>query len=70
MKKPKDKAAELVDKMFANSLYTEYTDCIECAKIAVDDIINALGTKCSECQSEQDIISEYWQQVRLELEKL
>ena len=64
---PKDKAKELVEKMFNVDLDCEneamcmlYPHAIRCALIAVDEIIRVL-------QDEQDW---YWPEVKQEIEKL
>ncbi len=68
---PKDKAKELVEKMFNVDLDCEneamcmlYPHAIRCALIAVDEIINECGDRClfSKC--------DYWQDVKTEIEKL
>jgi hypothetical protein len=63
---PKEKAEELVNKMFD---YTEatYQAAKQCALIAVDEIINTI-----EFSSQVDELSKtnYWQEVKQEIEKL
>ena len=60
---PKEKAIELVDKYIqtnGNSFFAK-----QCALIAVDEIINNDGfTKFD------DYLTEYWQEVKQEIEKL
>jgi hypothetical protein len=64
---PKEKAHELVDKMYnvdfhddAREISMRYPHAIKCAIIAVDEILN-------ECI---DVKERYWQDVKLQLEKL
>jgi hypothetical protein len=59
---PKEKALELVEDMF-NCPETGYNEHkIECALVAVDEIIKELE-RCF-------IHNEYWQEVKQEIEKL
>ena len=63
---PKEKAKELVDKYFyLFSVELENTiadyEAKECALIAVDEILDAVGTNYS---------INYWQEVKQEIEKL
>lgn len=76
MKAAKDKAIELVEKFEEHSFMdidlriSSYCSAVQCAKIAVEEIINTLGTPCSQCQSEQAVILEYWQEVLTCLNKM
>ena len=71
---PKDKAEELVEKMYL--VPNSYGECLmeteeakKCALIAVDEIIDVLGG--SGVYSFADIkVSEYWEEVKKEIEKL
>ena len=84
MKEPKDKAAELVEK-FKIEGYFDYAEhkqtniqsdivksnAIHFAKIAVDEIIYAVKVQTLLCtNSLTNLDTKYWQQVRLELDKL
>ena len=79
---PKEKAKELVDKMY-NTPHCgiehfpskHYCDCSEigffqakqCALIAVDEIMKAVGWEEMELGVDRD---NYWQEVKQEIEKL
>ena len=69
---PKEKAKQLTEKMINGFQFTidEYT-AIQCALIAVDEIIFALNDDIY-IQGETDIDShrEYWQEVKEEIKKL
>jgi hypothetical protein len=58
---PKEKAAELVDKMY-HYQWREKERAKQCALIAVDEILNAHLFDLDEKQ--------YWQQVKTEIENL
>jgi hypothetical protein len=60
---PKEKAAELVEKMYNSALYvaSKYA-AKQCAIIAVDEILNAHLFDLEE--------KKYWQQVKQEIENL
>ena len=64
---PQEKAKELVDKMMNADVAWEFTyNCAkQCALIAVDEILNNDGF------TQFDIyLTEFWQEVRQEIEKL
>jgi hypothetical protein len=61
---PKEKAEELVTKMYVNQWRNntmEYKTAKQCALIAVDEILSAIGFSIND---------EYWQEVKQEIEKL
>lgn len=69
---PKEKAEELVDKMYnvdINDSYDEramqYQHATRCALIAVDEIINNDGFT-----RHDDSLTEYWNQVKQEIENI
>ena len=71
--KPKDKAIELVDRMFDVDLKDEeqqtsmkYSHAKQCALIAVDEIINLYDAE----EKMGEAFIEYWQEVKQEIEKL
>lgn len=69
METPKDKAKELVEK-YQNVNQPEGYDCIaestviECAKIAVDELME---NDCGGCRESN---RDYWQEVKNELNKM
>ena len=68
----KDKAEELVHKMYAGFVHSLYSyKAKQCALIAVDEIIKALNDDIY-IQGETDIDShiDYWKEVKQEIEKL
>lgn len=75
---PKEKALELVDKMYnvdfhddAREISMRYPHAIKCALIAVDEILDALVSERisygGEYRYEE---SDYWEEVKTEIEKL
>ena len=70
---PKQKADELVNK-YEKYLYNKFTldeqyvNCVECALIAVDEILNAIDWNYYEGRMELE--QNYWQLVREEIDKL
>ena len=67
---PKEKAKELVDKMyvgFFNDLYTYKAK--QCTLIAVDEIINTLSIEPIRVNNKYQTLN-YWQEVKQEIEKL
>jgi hypothetical protein len=64
---PKEKAKELFNKyatyvvMWTGGSEVERQNCKQCALIAVDEILSAIGFS---------VMDEYWQQVKQEIEKL
>ena len=60
---PKEKAKELIDKMYFSSLKITKKDAKNCALIAVDEILNQFTWSPSNGTS-------YWQEVKQEIEKL
>ena len=75
---PKDKAIELIDKMFnvdldckSEAMCMLYPHAVRCALIAVDEIIKALNDDIY-IQGETDIDShiEYWKKVKQEIENI
>jgi hypothetical protein len=73
---PKNKAEGLVDKMLNQQSYTEELyDAKQCALIAVDEIIKSRPVIPSPtpCDNITDCFvqaKDYWQQVKIEIEKL
>jgi hypothetical protein len=72
---PKEKAQELVNKMFncdkstpEESMAMLYPHAKQCALIAVDEIINTLKTMHKYMVFPKQVI--YWQEVKTEIEKL
>ncbi len=64
---PKEKAQELVDKMYSKSQPDNgmsYYEAIDCALIAVDEILSI-----NSVDKDYDL-SNYWQEVKQEIEKL
>lgn len=68
---PKEKAQELFDKyatyvvMWTGGIEVENQNCKQCALIAVDEIINNDGFT-----RHDDSLTEYWQEVKQEIENL
>jgi hypothetical protein len=71
---PKEKAEELVDKIYYCQRYADGEDYIpleavkrakQCALIAVDEIINSVDD-----EHVSDIFNEYWEEVRYEISNL
>jgi thymidylate synthase len=62
---PKEKAQELIDKMY-HYQWREKQRAKECALIAVDEVIEALH----EHHWQNRNVTEYWKEVKNELEKL
>ena len=70
---PKEKAAELVNRYFLSDIDIDWYDCIDCALIAVDEILkNSVGYWAYDGVTGNDIHAddEYWQEVKQEIEKL
>lgn len=77
MKTSKQKAEELVEKFYKQTMIEDWIDiadyiAIECAKIAVDEIISIYNNKTGQgrmiaiCQDDY----KYWQEVKNELNKM
>lgn len=77
---PKEKAEELVNKMYHTD-DTDYTDYVmtfahaqQCALIAVDEILETLDSPPIRTGNESHMLwkatVDYWQQVKQEIEKL
>jgi hypothetical protein len=66
---PKEKAEELVKKMYHLDNRAWYETCKQCALIAVDEIINA-NPHSNPLNTESYSTMNYWQEVKQELEKL
>jgi hypothetical protein len=64
---PKEKAIELVDKMYFETT-TKY-DAIQCVLIAVDEIIKSSPTIIGQMTGIKSN-KKYWQKVKQEIEKL
>jgi hypothetical protein len=71
---PKEKAEELVDKIYYCQRYADGEDYIpleavkrakQCALVAVNEIINSVDD-----EHVSDIFKEHWQQVKQEIKKL
>jgi hypothetical protein len=67
---PKEKANELVDKMYnvdfhddAREIAMRYPHAIKCALVAVEELLSL-------CWNGNKTAMEYWQQVKNEIEKL
>lgn len=67
---PKEKAAELINKMYyTQSSPTHWVQAQQCALIAVDEIIR--HAYMGKAKSKNDDSSfEYWKEVKQEIEKL
>jgi ribosomal protein S26 len=65
---PKEKAIELLNKFSAVGLQIR-NEGSQCAIIAVDEIAKSL-VYCVECTIEQTRETQYWNEVKIELEKL
>jgi len=72
---PKEKANELVDKMYnvdfhddAREIAMRYPHAIKCALVAVDEIISTVNM-CIPYLNEETYVK-YWQEVKNEIEKL
>jgi hypothetical protein len=63
---PKEKAKELVNKFYDEIKYMERAK--KCALIAVNEIIYTVNM-CIPYQNEETYVN-YWQQVKIEIEKL
>ena len=65
---PKDKAEELVHKMYAGFVHSLYSyKAKQCALISVDEIINSVVITDLTTAENQFI---YWEEVKKEIEKL
>lgn len=64
---PKEKANELIDKMYFSSLKTTKKDAKNCALIAVNEILNIDNIKPYILHKE---IIEFYKEVKQEIEKL
>ena len=75
---PKEKAKELVDKFDEFTIHHSWRfkndDAIECALIAVDEIINSTHSYqymlAADLFTRKTFKREYWQEVKQEIEKL
>jgi hypothetical protein len=65
---PKEKAIDLFDKMCNSVDELLPLDVKQCALIAVDEIIYTVNM-CIPYQNEETYVN-YWQQVKIEIEKL
>jgi hypothetical protein len=65
---PKEKAKELVEKFYHIKIHVHYSIAKQCALIAVDDILEIF--KCSPQLFVDTLMYKYWQQVKIEIEKL
>jgi hypothetical protein len=64
---PKEKAIDLVEQFASVLMHDEvYDDSIKCARIAVDEVIEALH----ENAWQNRLIIDFWKEVKHELEKL
>lgn len=75
--KPKEKAEELYEKIDSKySFFVEYNiseSTKEIANLLADELIKHLPSVCGmppNCQQIDEYCSEYWKQVKLEIEKL
>ena len=65
---PKEKAKELVAKFMPHSTgNSNRNEAIECALIAVDEILKVCENEISHCSDKTYF---YWQEVKQEIEKL
>ena len=63
---PKEKAEELIESMAFSCRECDYeAKAIQCALIAVDEVLNFIHTDAFSYTNE-----EYWQEVKQEIEKL
>jgi hypothetical protein len=81
---PKDKANELVDRMYfiisnngqftgVHSIPNKFTEAKKCALIAVDEIIKTLNYDIKDLDVRGNILLDlikYWREVKQEIEKL
>jgi hypothetical protein len=70
---PKEKAKELVDKMWIYALPNangSWVNAKQCALIAVDLILNQYNTGMFDFKILSDEEVEYWQEVKQEIKKL
>ena len=76
---PKEKAVELVDKMYMSAIWSkeedynplqQYQRIKLCALIAVDEIINIAPSDKSIFGTDYLTVKEYWQRVKQEIENL
>ena len=64
---PRQKAIELVEQFSSVLMYDElYDDSVMCARIAADEVIEALH----EHNWQNRLIIDYWKEVKQEIEKL
>ena len=64
---PKEKAKELIRQFYSIGA----VECKQCALIAVDEIINVAKPECHiETAYNLEETLEYWEQVKIEIEKL
>ena len=63
---PKEKAEELVEKIIKNGYVINRFNAKQCALIAVDEISKAVESDWSFMERKQ----KYWQEVKIEIEKL
>ena len=75
--KPKDKAKELVEKMFNVDLDCEneamcmlYPHAVRCALVTVDEILNQYNSGKFDYKILNEEEAEYWQEVKQEIEKI
>lgn len=66
MMTPKEKATELVNKYFLSDIDIDWYDSIDCALIAVDEILDEL----QDTTEFNRIRCNYWQEVEQEIKKL
>jgi hypothetical protein len=66
MMTPKEKAAELVNRYFLSDIDIDWYDSVNCALIAVDEILDEL----QDTTEFNRIRCNYWQEVKQEIEKL
>lgn len=68
MMTPEEKAIELVNKYFISDIDIDWYDSIDCALIAVDEILNQVRDVAHEEIATPVTI--YWLKVKQEIEKL
>lgn len=74
---PKEEAEELVGKYYLRSfrlngmtMVLGWENSKQCTLIAIDFAISKIGTKCSECQDEQNKLLNELIELKQEIEKL
>ena len=66
---PREKAAELVNKYFLSNIDIDWYDSVDCALIAVDEMLNEYNKYLQSCNT-KDLAINYWIEVKQEIERL